>query len=83
MPSLKRKVNPMSKDIRTALMDSKLMERYLARPPYQRNDYLGWITRAVRSETKAKRLEQMLTELRQGRVYMRMKWNRENEVRGH
>jgi uncharacterized protein YdeI (YjbR/CyaY-like superfamily) len=59
------------------------MERYLARPPYQRNDYLGWITRAVRSETKAKRLEQMLTELRQGRVYMRMKWNRENEVRGH
>lgn len=83
MPSLKRKVNPMSKDIRTALMDSKLMERYLSRPPYQRNDYLGWIARAVRSETKAKRLEQMLTELRQGGVYMRMKWNRENEVRGH
>lgn len=75
MSSLKRKVNPMPHDIRMALTESKLMEQYLSRPPYQRNDYLGWITRAVRSETKAKRLEQMLSELRQGGIYMRMKWN--------
>lgn len=50
------------------------MEAYQARPPYQRNDYLGWIDRARRPETKARRLQQMLDELEQGDVYMKMAW---------
>ncbi len=44
------------------------------RPPYQRNDYLGWIGRAKRDETKIRRLHQMLDELRAGDIYMRMAW---------
>lgn len=48
------------------------MAAYQARPAYQQNDYLGWIARAMRPETQAQRLAQMLDELEQGRVYMPM-----------
>ena len=48
------------------------MAAYLARPAYQQNDYLGWIARAKRPETEAQRLAQMLDELEQGGVYMKM-----------
>ncbi len=51
------------------------MSAYEARPAYQRNDYLGWITRAKRPETRSKRLHQMLDELAQGGVYMGMRHN--------
>ncbi len=50
------------------------MGAYQARPPYQRNDYLGWITRAKRPETRSKRLDQMLNELADGGLYMKMKY---------
>lgn len=60
---------------RDALNARRLMDAYRARPPYQRNDYIGWITRAKLQATKQKRLKQMLDELEKGRVYMRMKWN--------
>ena len=43
--------------------------------PYQQNDYIGWITRAKRPETRQKRLDQMLAELQTGGVYMRMTWS--------
>ena len=43
-----------------------------ARPFYQRNDYLSWVTRAKRIETRIKRMEQMLDELEVGGVYMGM-----------
>ena len=52
-----------------------LMDAYLARPLYQQNDYIGWITRAKLETTKHKRLNQMLNELEKGGVYMKMKWN--------
>jgi hypothetical protein len=45
-----------------------------ARPRYQRNDYLGWINRAERMETKERRLAVMLAELRAGEGYMKMPW---------
>lgn len=51
-----------------------LLDAYKARPPYQRNDYLGWINRARRPETKERRLQQMLAELERGDVYMKMDW---------
>jgi uncharacterized protein YdeI (YjbR/CyaY-like superfamily) len=50
------------------------MDAYDRRPPYQRNDYLGWILRAKRQETKEKRLAQMLDELQAGTEYMKMDW---------
>ena len=48
------------------------MSDYERRPRYQRNDYLGWIARAKRPETREKRIRQMLDELRSGGVYMKM-----------
>ena len=69
---MKRKINDIPDDIAAALDASGLWERYRARPPYQRNDYIGWITRAKRVVTRQKRLNQMLDELRSGDAYMGM-----------
>jgi uncharacterized protein YdeI (YjbR/CyaY-like superfamily) len=55
-----------------ALKERNLLHAYRARPPYQRNDYIGWIINAKASETKRKRLAQMLHELKVGGVYMKM-----------
>lgn len=72
--TLKRPRVRMPRDVRDALMDAGMLEAYQARPPYQRNDYLGWITRAKRPETGEKRLRQMLRELARGDRYMNMAW---------
>ncbi len=58
--------------VRQALNERGLMAAYRSRPPYQRNDYLGWITRAKREQTRQKRLAQMLDELARGDLYMKM-----------
>ena len=71
---LTRALNPMPDDVRDALEKRGLMEAYQARPPYQRNDYLGWIAGSKLEETRAKRLQQMLDELEAGDVYMNMAW---------
>ncbi len=60
--------------VRNALNERGLMEAYRARPPYQQNDYLGWIVRAKLETTKLKRLNQMLDELQGGKLYMNMVW---------
>jgi uncharacterized protein YdeI (YjbR/CyaY-like superfamily) len=62
----------MPDDVRAELDERGVMDLYLERPFYQRNDYLGWIGRAARIETRRGRIEQMLDELEQGGVYMRM-----------
>jgi len=64
----------MPTDVRRALETAGMMGSYDARPPYQRNDYIGWIDRAKRPETRTKRIDQMLAELKQGDVYMKMEW---------
>jgi uncharacterized protein YdeI (YjbR/CyaY-like superfamily) len=66
--------------IRDALEARRLRAAYEARPPYQRNDYIGWITRAKRPETRQKRLNQMLDELEKGDVYMKMEWKPKKTV---
>ena len=63
---------PMPGDVMQALSEQGLMDEYEARPHYQRNDYLGWIARAKQSQTRQKRIDQMLDELRRGGVYMNM-----------
>jgi uncharacterized protein YdeI (YjbR/CyaY-like superfamily) len=73
-PTLKRLLNPMPAFVREALEAKALMATYEARPPYQRNDYLGWIARAKLPDTQQKRLAQMLDELQRGNVYMKMAW---------
>ena len=67
-----RERHHMPNDIAAALKSSGLRADYNARPAYQRNDYIGWIDRAKKPETRIKRLEQMLTELAQGSIYMGM-----------
>ena len=62
----------MPDDIRDELEGRDLWQLYEERPFYQRNDYLGWIGKAVRPETRRKRIEQMLDELDMGGVYMGM-----------
>ena len=69
---LKRPRYEMPDDIREALHERGLMEAYRSRPPYQQNDYIGWITRAKRPETRQRRLAQMLSELESGDKYMKM-----------
>ncbi|MGD8603835.1 MAG: YdeI/OmpD-associated family protein [Anaerolineales bacterium] len=75
LSSLSRPIQPMPEFVEQALKQHDLMETYRQRPPYQRNDYLSWINRAVRPQTKEKRLLQMLDELERGDVYMKMDWN--------
>jgi uncharacterized protein YdeI (YjbR/CyaY-like superfamily) len=77
MANLKRPVYPMPEDVRAALVERGLMVRYQARPGYQQNDYIGWINRAKRPETRQKRLDQMLAELEHGDRYMKMKYTGE------
>jgi hypothetical protein len=60
--------------VRLALNERGLMAAYGARPPYQRNDYLGWIAQAKLAATKIRRLDQMLDELEDGTLYMNMAW---------
>jgi hypothetical protein len=69
---LRRPRHPVPGFVRAALISRKLTEAYQARPPYQRNDYIGWIMRAKLPATKDKRLAQMLDELERGGVYMKM-----------
>ena len=64
----------MPPDVRAALEERDLVDEYQERPAYQRNDYVGWISRAKRPETRAKRLAQMLDELEAGDRYMKMAW---------
>lgn len=74
MASLLRPVAVMPPFVKSALRARGLGAAYRARPPYQRNDYISWITRAKREATRQKRLEQMLTELEGGELYMNMSW---------
>jgi uncharacterized protein YdeI (YjbR/CyaY-like superfamily) len=69
---LKRPIYPMPDFIHSALLKHGLLEAYQNRPAYQRNDYIGWITRAKQPATRAKRLKQMLDELATGDLYMHM-----------
>ena len=68
----RRRPQAMPKGVLDALEARGVLADYEARPFYQRNDYLAWIARAKRPETRERRLAQMLDELEEGGVYMRM-----------
>lgn len=69
---LRRPRYPVPDNVEAALREAGLVDAYYARPDYQQNDYIGWVTRAKRPETQAKRLKQMLEELASGTKYMNM-----------
>lgn len=69
---LQRARHPMPSFVKAALENHALMQDYLDRPAYQQNDYIGWINQAKQEATKQKQLSQMLAELKQGGIYMKM-----------
>jgi uncharacterized protein YdeI (YjbR/CyaY-like superfamily) len=71
----KRAAETMPDDVRRALKSAGIKADYDARPYYQRNDYLRWISRAKADDTREKRIEQMVRELKAGGVYMGMPHN--------
>jgi len=75
---LRRPRHAMPEFIQHALEEHNLVEKYNARPPYQRNDYIGWITRGKQEATQQKRLDQMIKELKGGTHYMNMKWHKKS-----
>ena len=72
----------MPAEVEAALREAGLTDAYRARPDYQQNDYIGWIASAKRSETRAKRLAQMLAELAGGTKYMNMPYSPRSTVAG-
>ena len=62
---LSRPIQPMSHRVREA-GERGSRDAYRRRPAYQQNDYLAWITRAKRPETKKRRSMQMLEGLVRG-----------------
>lgn len=71
--SLTRILQKMPDDVERRLAERGVREDYEARPAYQRNDRLAWISRAKRPETGEKRIAQMLDELEIGGLYMGMR----------
>jgi uncharacterized protein YdeI (YjbR/CyaY-like superfamily) len=67
-----RRIHDIPDFVAAALDEYRLWESYRNRPPYQQNDYIGWISRGKREETRQKRLARMLDELRSGDAYMGM-----------
>ena len=67
-------INPMPELVKNALVERGLTEAYSNCPPYQQNDYVGWISRAKQRATQERRLAQMLDELAAGDSYMGMKY---------
>ena len=65
---------PMPGNVRTALEKRNLMEAYLARPEYQKSEYLKWIAVAAGPTAKQKRLDQMLDELEKGTLFKGEPW---------
>lgn len=72
---LKRDVLPIPDDVEQALDSAGALDSYKLRPPYQQNDYMRWIEKAKRGETRLKRINQMIAELQSGDAYMGMAYN--------
>lgn len=73
--SLKRDIQKMPSDVEKALKKEGLVDKYKARPAYQKNDYLAWIKRAKQDKTRESRINQMLSELKSGNKYMKMDYS--------
>jgi hypothetical protein len=64
----------MPGNVKSALAKRKLMDAYLARPEYQRRDYLKAIALAHGEPAKQKLIDQMLEELEHGKLYKGEPW---------
>jgi len=73
--SITRPEKELPEGLLAKLISNDLLEVYNKRPRYQRTDYISWIEKAVRAETKEKRTAQMIEELKNGDAYMGMAYN--------
>lgn len=64
----------MPKFVSRALEKRGLMDAFNKRPPYQRNDYIGWIKNGADKKDQEIRLSQMLDELERGGIYRGRAW---------
>ena len=71
---LNKAPQPMPGNVRGALAKNNLMDAFRARPAYQQDDYLKWITTAIGPAEKHRRLAQMLEELEKGGVFKGAPW---------
>lgn len=71
---MNRDIHPIPEEVKCAMQEHGVVAAYRLRPPYQQNDYIGWIIQAKRETTRRKRLQQMIEELKNGTHYMKMKW---------
>lgn len=74
MSALKRPRYPMPPDVEATLVERGLMDAYRRRPDYQQNDWIGWLERAKRQDTRRNRIEEMCGDLIAGDRYMGMDW---------
>ena len=58
--------------VHEALQQHDLSSEFRIRPKHQQLNYLRWINSAQKSEVKIKRLNQMLSELKQGDTYLNL-----------
>ena len=76
---LKRIIQPMPEDVLQRLLQEDIIAVYQQRPAYQQNDYLAWFLQAKKQQTRQKRIDQMVQELRNGHQYMGMKYHERRE----
>lgn len=69
----------MLDDVRDALEKSGMRTAYYGRPPYQRNDFIGWVNKVKASKTWAAHIPQMIGQLKRGHGYMKMDWSGKQE----
>ena len=64
----------MPGNVRGALAKKQLIDTFLARPDYQRNGYLKWIATAAGPTAKQQRIDQMVAELENGKLFQGEAW---------
>ena len=64
----------MPGSVSSALAKKNLMEAFRARPDYQQNGYLKWISDGAGPAAKQRRLDQMLDELQKGGLFKGESW---------
>jgi hypothetical protein len=64
----------MPGNVKGALAKRGLLDAFKARPDYQQGDYLKWIALAAGPTMKQQRLDQMLDELENGKLFKGEPW---------
>lgn len=64
----------LPKEFEKILDKEGLLDEYMKRPFYQQSGWIRWIESAKKPQTRVKRTNQMIAELKAGDKYMKMPW---------